>query len=95
MVGVFLRVISGKKKVETISEEMFKYARQCRGKHQRSERTDGSRETNKYRKFSLCEANIMHCKLFYNGYSAPPEAAAKNDVFSDVSGLLTSEGGLH
>ena len=49
----------GSQKSRVISGEMSKYDRKCRGKHQRSERTDGtSGETNKHRNFSLCEANI-------------------------------------
>ena len=74
----------GNQKSRAISGEMSKYARKCRGKHQRSERTDGtSRETNKYRKFWLCEANKLLCTVNCSimVIHPPPEAAAKNGVF--------------
>ena len=75
----------GSQKSRVISGEMSKYDRKRRGKHQRSERTDGtSGETNKYRKFSLCEAN-MHGKLIYNGDSIPAGGGRQKWCFSVTS----------
>ena len=46
--GVSKSDIRRSQKSSVISGEMPKYARKCRGKHQKSERTDGtSEETNK------------------------------------------------
>ena len=80
----------GSQKTTVISEQMDKYARNCRGKHQRSERTD-SEETNKYRFRSV--------KQIYTGNGfrmaihprrrRPPKMVS----LSDVSGLSTSDEG--